>query len=161
MKQILLFFCLISVLAMQAQPPKGKAKPGTVYGDTINPRYAVSIADLVPAMQGGDTMEVVVQTKVINSCASKGCWMNVVVNDSLQAFVKFKNYGFFVPTDIKGKNVVMQGKLYKSVTSVEDLKHYAKDAGKSQKEIDAITKPREEIRFLANGVLVTVPNQQK
>lgn len=154
MKHLLLFLFLFSAMLLQAQPPKGKSKPGTIYGDTVNPKYAVSISDLLPAMHVGDTMEVVVQTRVINSCASKGCWMNVAVNDSLQAFVKFRNYGFFVPTDIKGKNVVMQGKMYLSVTSVEDLKHYAEDAGKSKKEIDAITKPKEEIRFMANGVRV-------
>lgn len=157
MKKLLILFVLLCAISLQAQPPKGKAKPGTVYGDTISPRNAVPLADLLPAMHVGDTSEVLVQTKVINSCASKGCWMNVKVNDSTQAFVKFKDYAFFVPTDIKGKNVAIQGKLYLSVTSVEDLKHYAQDAGKSKKEIDAITRPKEEIRIMANGVLVLVP----
>lgn len=157
MKNYLFISFLLLVNLVLAQPPKGKAKPGTVYGDTISPKNAVPIADLVPALHAGDTSEVLVQTRVINSCTSKGCWMNVRVNDTTQAFVKFKDYGFFVPTDIKGKNVVIQGKIYLSVTSVEDLKHYAKDAGKTQKEIDAINKPKEEIRIMANGVLVVVP----
>ena len=32
--------------------------------------------------------------------------------------------------------------------------NYAEDAKKPQAEIDAITKPKEEIRFVANGIKV-------
>ena len=39
-------------------------------------------------------------------------------------------------------------------TSVEELKHYAEDAKKSQDEIDAITEPKTEIRFMASGMVV-------
>ena len=41
-----------------------------------------------------------------------------------------------------------------SKTSVEDLKHYALDAGKSESEIAAITKPKIEYSFEADGVLL-------
>ena len=34
------------------------------------------------------------------------------------------------------------------------LKHYAEDAGKSQKEIDKITKPEYKISFIADGVII-------
>jgi hypothetical protein len=37
---------------------------------------------------------------------------------------------------------------------VEELKHLAEDAGKSKEEIEAITEPKEELKFLATGVLL-------
>lgn len=72
----------------------------------------------------------------------------------LRFFVKMKDYAFFVPTALKGKSVILEGNAEKEITSVKELKHYAKDAKKSQSEIDAITLPKEEIRFLANGIKV-------
>lgn len=41
---------------------------------------------------------------------------------------------------------------YKSQTSVEELRHYAEDAGKSKEEIESITEPRIEYTFMADGV---------
>ena len=38
--------------------------------------------------------------------------------------------------------------------SVEEQRHYAEDAKKPTAEIEAITKPKEEIRFLASGIRV-------
>jgi hypothetical protein len=61
---------------------------------------------------------------------------------------------FFVPTDIVGKTVVLDGIATQKEVSVAELKHYAQDAKKSQAEIDAITKPEKQVRFLADGVLV-------
>ena len=59
-----------------------------------------------------------------------------------------------MPRDISGKKVIIQGVAYRELTPVEELKHYALDAGKSKEEIAAITEPREEVRFMAKGVLV-------
>ncbi len=68
--------------------------------------------------------------------------------------VKFKDYGFFMPKDIVGKEVVLDGEATVTETSVKQLKHYAKDAGKSKKEIAQIKAPKKETVFVANGVLV-------
>jgi hypothetical protein len=42
----------------------------------------------------------------------------------------------------------------KEMVSVEDLRHLAEDAGKSEAEIEAITHPREELTFVAEGVII-------
>ena len=44
--------------------------------------------------------------------------------------------------------------MTKQETSVKELRHYAEDAGKSKEEIAKITKPKVEIRVLANGIKV-------
>lgn len=55
---------------------------------------------------------------------------------------------------LKGKTVVVEGVSFRKITSVADQKHYAEDAGKSEKEIAAITQPKKEIRIMASGIIV-------
>ena len=69
-------------------------------------------------------------------------------------FVKFKDYGFFMPLDLSGKTVVMHGNAFVEETSVDELKHLAEDAGKSEDEIAKITAPKKEFKFLADGVVI-------
>jgi hypothetical protein len=68
--------------------------------------------------------------------------------------VTFKDYGFFVPKDSKGKEVVIEGIAMRKVTPVDELRHYAEDAGKSPEEVAAITEPVQELAFEAVGVLL-------
>ena len=95
-----------------------------------------------------------VSGEILDVCPKKGCWMNVKVNTDT-VFVKFKDYGFFVPkTGIQGKKVLMTGEIFKDTISVERLKHYAEDAKKSKAEIDLITEPEYKINMIATGVAI-------
>ncbi len=92
--------------------------------------------------------------EVISVCPKKGCWMNVKV-DNDTVFVKFKDYGFFVPKNgIEGKKVLMSGKIFSDTISVERLRHYAEDAQLSLEEIENITQPEYKINMIANGVAI-------
>ena len=68
--------------------------------------------------------------------------------------VTFKDYAFFMPKDLSGKKVVIDGYAIVETTPVEVLRHYAEDGGKSKAEIDAITEPKRELAFEAAGVLI-------
>jgi len=106
-------------------------------------------------MQSKDTINSKFTAKVLEVCQSKGCWMRVALNDNGdEAMVKFKDYGFFVPKDIAGKEVVLNGKAFVEKMSVDEQQHYAEDAGKSKEEIAQITEPKKTYRFEADGVLV-------
>ncbi|MFN8945609.1 MAG: DUF4920 domain-containing protein [Pseudobdellovibrionaceae bacterium] len=97
--------------------------------------------------------EIIIKTTVAEVCTKKGCWMNVKnPNQTDQVRVTFKDYGFFVPTELVGKEVALQGRYVKHIESVEEQKHLLQDAKRPQKEIDAITKPKETLRFVATGV---------
>ena len=80
--------------------------------------------------------------------------MVVELPEGEQAMVRFKNYGFFMPFDILEKEVVLNGLAFVEEMSVEDQKHYAKDAGKSADEIAKISTPKRTFSFEASGVLV-------
>lgn len=156
MKKLLLLVVAATTLSLaQAQPPKGPANPGDVYGAKTTAKGAVDIAQLPAALAKKDSIgQTKVIAKVLDVCPKKGCWMKVQVDDSTTAFVKMKDYGFFVPLDVIGKTVVLDTEAKLKTTSVNELRHYAEDAKKPQAEIDAITEPKKEIRLLANGILV-------
>jgi len=63
-------------------------------------------------------------------------------------------FWIFVKKKAVGSESIVEGKAYLSVTSVDQLRHFAKEAKKSQEEIDAIIEPRIRYMIMANGVLV-------
>lgn len=154
-KVMLCALLMTAGLAAIAQPPKGKATLNATYGAGATADGAVDAAKL-PVLLNNDSGKVSVKVKaqVLDVCPKKGCWMRLKVNDSTTAFVKMKDYAFFVPLDIKGKTIVLDGVAYQHITSVDELQHYAKDAGKPQEAINAITQPKREIRYTASGIRV-------
>ncbi len=153
-KLVFVFAALFLSLMIQAQAPKGKATPGTIYGAKVENSNAVEASTLPSLLSGKDTIRVKLQATVLDACAEKGCWMTLKINDSTSATVKMKGYAFFVPQDIIGKTVLVDGISFIRTTSVKELKHFAEDAKKSKKEIDAITEPQKQLRLLADGILV-------
>ena len=155
MKKILFAFMMTAiVLSAAAQPPAGDAKPGDWYGEKPTVNGAIGIAEIPAKLAVNESFDTKITAKVLDVCSKKGCWLKLAVNDSTTAFVKMKDYAFFLPTAIKGKTIVLDGAAMMKTTSVDELKHYAQDAKKSKDEIAAITKPEKEIRFTATGILV-------
>lgn len=80
--------------------------------------------------------------------------MKMDLADKKESFVRFKDYGFFVPLNADNSDAIVSGIAYIDEISVDELKHYAKDGGKSQEEIDKITSPKITYAFQADGVLI-------
>lgn len=146
MKNLLTFlFCLAVVFQANAQDNFGKK---------INDKSAISVAKLSDKMGEKPSMNAKVSATVEEVCQAKGCWMTVKLENGETMRVTFKDYGFFVPKDIAGKTVVFEGLAQKKVTPVSELRHYAEDAGKSKEEVAKITDPKNELAFVAEGVIV-------
>ena len=127
------------------------------FGDSISVDGALSTDEMMKKfadLKEGDTLEVKFKSEINEVCQKKGCWMAVDLANEEEVFVKVKDYDFFVPMNAQDKEVIMNGKAYVSVESVADLKHYAKDAGKTQAAIDSITTPKVTYSFMADGVLI-------
>lgn len=155
MKKIFTLFLLVALAKFSyAQPPAGPANAGDTYGEKIDAKGVVALTQVSKNLAKKDSIETKISGKVLASCPKKGCWMEVELEDKSKMFVKFKDYAFFVPMDIVGKSIVLDGIAFNKTTSVTELQHYAKDAKKSQAEIDAIKEPQKQLRFLADGVLV-------
>lgn len=155
MKKIFLVAVLfIATKITFAQPPAGPVNPGDTYGEKIQPDGAIPVDALPKALATSNTLDTKITGKVTGVCPKKGCWLTLETADKTKVFVKMKDYGFFVPTEMIGKTVVLDGQAKLKTTSVEELQHYAEDAKKSKEEIAAITKPETEVRFTAKGILV-------
>lgn len=106
------------------------------------------------AMRKGDTINVKFKSNISSVCKKKGCWMKMDLAENKESFIKFKDYGFFVPLNADQSEAVVSGKAFLDVISVDELKHYAQDGGKSQVEIDKIKDPKVTYAFQADGVLI-------
>ena len=101
----------------------------------------------------GDERNVVVEATIIDVCPKKGCWM-LVTDGEQELFVRFQDYDFFVPRNAAGHRVVMHGTAVAQTVSVDELRHYAQDAGKSPDEIAAISEPETRVTFFADSVYI-------
>ena len=128
----------------------------TSIGMEINDADALSSERMMTHYKGlktGDTIPAKMKGKITEVCSKKGCWMKLDMGNDEEVVVRFKDYGFFMPLDAKG-DVVINGKAFVTETPVDELRHYAEDAGKSKEEIEAITEPKLEYKFEADGVLL-------
>lgn len=152
-----IFFCFGAAFLFAACSGNAQKSPdGKHYGAMINADNAMRYDDLIPKMATVDSMPAKVVGKVSAVCQKKGCWMMLTPEQSglPDMRVRFKDYAFFMPKDLSGKRVVIDGFAYVDVTPVEELRHYAEDAGKSKAEIEAINQPKREVAFEASGVLI-------
>lgn len=105
-------------------------------------------------LKEGDTIAVKFASNINQVCKKKGCWMKLDLGNDKESMVRFKDYGFFVPLDADKKDVIVEGRAFVTKISVDQLQHYAKDAGKSEEEIAKITEPEFTYAFEADGVLL-------
>lgn len=160
MKRILLSAITLAVIAACNSKPKTELhsvenlKASAVYGDSVLDNNVIHLAALPTAMKGEVKKDLKIRGKVEEVCKKKGCWMMMKLDDGEEMRITFKDYKFFVPQDLVGKEVVLDGYAYVDTTSVKQLQHYAKDGGKSDAEIAAIVTPKTGIAFEAKGVAV-------
>lgn len=127
------------------------------FGEVITPDGAITMDELLVQLSSSDSVATKVRGLVTSVCQVKGCWMTVkspTGENAPEIFVQFKDYEFFMPFGLAGSEVVIDGYAYRDVTSVEELKHYAEDEGQTAEQIAAITEPEEELKFMANGVVI-------
>lgn len=150
-KIILLALFFIPVITYAQVKP---AETGNVYGAEFIAKDVITVMELEKKLESEKQFTGKVKGKVVSVCQEKGCWMKLAKEDGENIMIRFKDYKFFVPKNLDGKEVAVNGIAKITTTSVEMLKHYAKDAGKSDKEVAKITEPKKEIIFTASGVRV-------
>jgi hypothetical protein len=120
------------------------------YGAPIATGRPISLPEAIKQLDQKPVANVLVESKVEKVCTVKGCWMGLT-NAAGDVRVTFKDYAFFVPPSLIGKTVLVEGTLEKVTMSLEDTKHYVKDAGGDPSKV---TQPRVEYRIVAKGVEV-------
>jgi len=74
----------------------------------------------------GQSVRVV--ARVAQVCQKKGCFF-IAQEGSSVVRVSFKDYGFFVPSDISGKRVTFVGEVVTREVTADEAAHYAEDLG--------------------------------
>ncbi len=163
MKKIgFILLCVLTVFACKEEKEKVeeiKKEPIAYasFGEKISDENVVSkelAAKEFGSLKEGDTINLKFTSTINEVCTKKGCWMKLDLGNNNESMVRFKDYGFFMPLDADNKEVIVNGRAFVTKTPVEELKHYAKDSGKSEEEIAAITEPEFTFAFEADGVLL-------
>jgi hypothetical protein len=161
LKNISIWLIAVNMLAACGQNHSqnvapGAAKDGKHFGTMVTADNAINFDEVHGKMAKIDSLNLKVTGKVHEVCQKKGCWMTLVSDQPgvPEMRVTFKDYAFFMPKDLSGKRVVVDGFARVETTPVDVLRHYAEDAGKTKAEIAAITEPKREVSFEAAGVLI-------
>ncbi|WP_437920947.1 DUF4920 domain-containing protein [Sphingobacterium sp. LRF_L2] len=144
----------VSFQISQAQQPIEPAKKGIQYGKKIDQKNSITVADLEKKLNSSGSYKGKIEGEVVEVCKKKGCFLTLKRANGESVMVRFTDYAYFVPQDLAGKKVTIEGRAKIKETSVDWLKHYAEDNGASKEEIAKITKPRTDISIVADGILV-------
>ena len=123
----------------------------------------ITVDEMYDKALGGSGGELTVTGECVEICQKAGCWIEVAKSNGEKVFVKFKDH-FTLPIETTtGRKVLFHGIGKLDTTSVEMQRHYLDDRAESgesvaQEEYDAITEPKIGDSFLADGILVEVPN---
>jgi hypothetical protein len=124
------------------------------FGSEITEDNALELASIKEKLGDQDSLNVKLSGTIEKVCQVKGCWMTMPYGEGESMRVSFRDYRFFVPKDVDGKEAVIEGTVYMETTSVDDLRHFAEDEGLSEDEIAAITEPESSLTFVADGVII-------
>ena len=127
----------------------------TVFGSAPQEGAGLEASEALTAYQGlksGDTLKTAFRAEVLEVCQAKGCWMRLALSEEEQVMVRFKDYGFFVPKDLAGSEVMVEGIAFISEVPEEERKHLAEDGGATAEELSAIVGSAREYGFEASGV---------
>jgi hypothetical protein len=137
----------------QHQTETAMASTGN-FGTSVTHDEAVAADRIKDLFTSGDTVSVKVFGHISASCKHSGCWMDLDLGNGDALHVTFKDESFTVPLDAAGKNAIAEGIAIRELIPVEKLKNFAREDGKSEEEIAAITEPVYAYEFIANGVLI-------
>jgi len=124
------------------------------FGQLITKDNAVVVADIVGSMTSETEVPVKVYGTILEVCQHTGCWLTFSLENGEEIMVNMKDHEFYVPKDAAGKTAWVEGLATRELISVDMLKHYAEDAGRSQEEIDAITEDAWKYTIEAAGVII-------
>ncbi|MEJ7557176.1 MAG: DUF4920 domain-containing protein [Pedobacter sp.] len=153
LRALILSFALCFI-AYGAFAQESKPVSLSSFGEGVKPGKKVPVAKMEAAMGDKKTADLQITGEVVEVCKKKGCWMTLKMPAGENIRVTFKDYGFFMPMDIVGKKVALDGIAKKQVISAETLRHYAEDAHQTAAEVAKITEPKKELAFEAKGVVI-------
>ncbi len=153
MKKLLSITVWVIAIILLSIPAMAQKK-AQQYGEKVDVKKAITVSQLLKVLAGKGEAAVVVKGIITEVCQAEGCWLKLKNDKGEPLFVKIKDHAFLLPKDIAGKKATVSGVAVVTEVSVDELKHYAEDAGKTEDEIASILQPSKEIRINATGIVV-------
>lgn len=155
----LILLMLITVSCGQISKKPGKSEPVTTsstgnFGKEFSSDLAIPAIQVAGIFTNSDTAAITISGKIFASCKHSGCWMDLEMGNNETIHVTFKDESFTILLDAAGKNAIAEGIAIRDLIPVETLQNYAREEGKSDEEIAAITQPVYAYEFIAKGVLI-------
>ena len=99
-------FFIAGALVLCSYCLSNAAASGTAYGEPLQGIAKVDLTEVLAAAKPGTKVRL--EGTVDGVCTMKGCWLDLKQGDKV-IHVSMGNEKFFVPTDCKGKKVVLEG----------------------------------------------------
>ena len=111
------------------------------YGKDITLKEKTSISDILSNPEDYVDKTVLVEGEVLDVCSMMGCWIEVASNvEGEKIKVKVKDGEIVFPVEAKGKNALVEGKVYKiELTAEEAVEYYEHQAEETGDEFDPAT----------------------
>ena len=154
MRRFIVAVCFsIAACTPKQEAPQHVATVSSV-GAEVPATAATPLADVLaqPDRYAGQTL--VVEGVVRAACKKKGCWMELSpdAKDARACRVRFKDYGFFVPTDSAGSEARLSGEVKVRVLAPEEVAHLEGEGATMAKSADGSARA---VEITATGVELT------
>jgi len=121
-------------------------------GARVPPGQAVSADEVLRHPNDYAGRIILVEGKVRAACRKRGCWMELAGQDGAACRVRFKDYGFFVPTDSAGAIARLSGEVKVRALSKDEVAHLEGEGAAMAKAPDGSAR---SIEITASGVELT------
>lgn len=144
--------CLMTLLVILASlTVHGKPGADKTFGGKITAQNKTSLPKIVSNFSDYKDKTIIFEATPRKVCEKKGCWM-ILEDGKHQVRTLFKNYGFFVPKDIVGKKVRVQGVMEQKTVSAAEIRHFMKDEGRPLKDVKKVKTGQTKYQFTADAV---------
>ncbi len=129
----------------------GSAHSWKMFGSKIELKEVKPLGEVLEAVKEFEDEELLVCGQVTEVCQGKGCSMVVECGDK-HIRVEFKDHGFFVPWDSKGKKVRMQGTISTKKITKALPEHMAAEMERPPVRKEKVKGEQGIMVFIASGV---------
>jgi len=142
---------LIAVLGLVLVAASDPLPDGDDFGAAFRLTSPVSLVSVLADPDAFKENPVLIRARISDVCQRKGCW--TILREGEQTVrVRFKDYGFFLPKNISGREALVEGVVTIRTLSEREARHYEEEAKDGQPK--SIQGPQDEVGFLATGVRV-------
>ena len=117
-----MFGRVLSVLALFAS--LAAAAETGAYGKPLADLTPTPLADVLKAPVAGKTVRL--EGTIGAVCKNKGCWLTLNQGEK-SVHVTFEGYSYFVPKDVVGKKVALEGKVLVKEPKADEVEHLRKE----------------------------------